>query len=288
MTQASIDLDSFKSCIGRKIEHRDVVTVSPLARMSAWLDRDDPEPKPGDAIPPGAHLLYFLSTTRQSALGAAGGNPRDDLEPPIPLQRKVWAGCRMAFHQPIRVGDEIRRVGEVKTLTTKVGRSGPLVFTTFRDEIFGPKGLAMAEEMDIIFREDPKGVEAPPPAQARPAEPAWQRTVKADPPLLFRFSALTYNSHRIHYDYVYTTQVEKYPGLLVTGPLQAVLLLDLARRNNASRPIAEFSCRAERPVFEGASISVEGTPSADGTGARLWTSDQSGAIGMTASIKFGG
>ena len=288
MTQQVIDLDSFKSHIGRKIEHRDLVTLSPLARMSAWLDREDPAPKAGDAIPPGAHLLYFLSTTRQSALGAAGGNPRDDLEPPIPLQRKVWAGCRMAFHQPIRVGDEIRRVGEVKTLTTKVGRSGPLVFTTFRDEIFGPKGLAMAEEMDIIFREDPKAGEAPPPPQARPPEPMWQRSVQADPPLLFRFSALTYNSHRIHYDYLYTTQVEKYPNLLVTGPLQAVLLLDLARRNTSSRPIAEFSCRAERPVFEGALISVEGTPSADGTGARLWTLDQSGAIGMTASIKFGG
>ncbi|OGT83186.1 MAG: hypothetical protein A3H91_17510 [Gammaproteobacteria bacterium RIFCSPLOWO2_02_FULL_61_13] len=289
MTQASIDLDSFKSYIGRKIEHRDVVTASPLERMSAWLDRDDSKPKPGDAIPPGAHLLYFLSTTRQSALGAAGGNPRDDLEPPIPLQRKVWAGCRMAFHRPIRVGEEIRRVGEVKTLSTKVGRSGPLVFTTFRDEIFGPKGLAMAEEMDIIFREDPKAGEAPQPQpqQARPAAPAWRRTVKADPPLLFRFSALTYNSHRIHYDYLYTTQVEKYPSLLVTGPLQAVLLLDLARRNTTSRPIAEFSCRAERPVFEGASISVEGIPSAEGTGARLWTSDQSGTIGMAASIRFG-
>ena len=286
MSQAAIDLDSFKSYIGRKIEHRDVVTASPLERMSAWLDREDPEPKAGDAIPPGAHLLYFLSKTRQSALGAAGGNPRDDLEPPIPLQRKVWAGCRMAFHQPIRVGEPIRRVGEVKALTTKVGRSGPLVFTTMRDEIFGPKGLAMAEEMDIIFREDPKGVEAPPPARARPAQPAWRRTVKADPPLLFRFSALTYNSHRIHYDYVYTTQVEKYPGLLVTGPLQALLLLDLARRNTASRPIAEFACRALRPIYEGTLISVEGAPASDGAAAVLWTADDSGALGMTASVKF--
>ena len=284
--QSAVDLESFKSCVGRTIETRDVVTVSPLARMSAWLDRDDPEPKPGDPIPPGAHLLYFLSTTRQSALGAAGGNPRDDLEPPIPLQRKVWAGCRMWFHQPIRVGEAIRRVGTVKTLTPKQGRSGPLVFTTFRDEIFGPGGLAMAEEMDIIFREDPKGEEAPPPAQPRPGKAAWQRIVQADPPLLFRFSALTYNSHRIHYDYVYTTQVEKYPGLLITGPLQALLLIDLARRNTASRPIAEFSCRALRPIFEGGPVYVEGAPTPDGSGAELWTLDRSETLGMTASIKF--
>ena len=116
------------------------------------------------------------------------------------------------------------------------------------------------------------------------ASPAWRRTVKADPPLLFRFSALTYNSHRIHYDYVYTTQVEKYPGLLVTGPLQALLLIDLARRNTSSRPIAEFSCRALRPIYEGTLISVEGVASSEG--ASLWTADDSGALGMSASVKF--
>jgi 3-methylfumaryl-CoA hydratase len=286
MTNAVLDLDSFKSLIGRKIESMDMTTVSPLARMLAWLDCDDPAPKPGDPIIPGAHLLYFLSTTRQSALGPEGGSPRDDVEPRVPLQRKVWAGCRMRFHQPIRIGEEIRRVGEIKSLSAKTGRSGPLVFATIRDEIFGPGGLAMTEEMDIIFREDPKEAQALPLPQARPAQPVWRRSVKADPPFLFRFSALTYNSHRIHYDYVYTTQVEKYPGLLVTGPLQAVLLLDLARRNTSSRPIAEFSCRALRPIFEGAEISVEGVPAPDGSGAELWTADQAGTLGMTASVKF--
>lgn len=286
MTRDALDLDAFKSYIGRNIESRDVVTASPLARLSAWLDREDPEPKPGDAIPPGAHLLYFLSKTRQSALSASGGNPRDDLEPPIPLQRKVWAGCRMWFQAPIRVGEGIRRIGTVKSLNAKSGRSGPLVFMTLRDEILGPGGPAMAEEMDIIFREDPKADEGLPPPQPRPAEAAWRRGVKMDPPLLFRFSALTYNSHRIHYDYVYTTRVENYPGLLVTGPLQALLLLDLARRNAPSREIAEFSCRAQRPIFEGAAIAVEGVASPDGSGATLWTLDQSGAVGMTASITF--
>ena len=257
MSNTALDLDSFKSLIGRKIETRDVATASPLARMLAWLDRDDPAPKTGDAIIPGAHLLYFLSTTRQSALGPEGGSPRDEIEPPVPLQRKVWAGCRMWFHQPIRIGEEIRRVGEIKSLVSKAGRSGPLVFVTIRDEIFGPKGLAMCEEMDIIFREDAKGEQALPPPQARPVQAAWKRDLKADTPLLFRFSALAYNSHRLHYDHVYTTGVEGYPGLLVTGPLQAVLLLDLACRNTSSRPIAEFSCRALRPIFEGGVISIE-------------------------------
>ena len=283
MTQA-LDFESFKSCIGRKLEHRDVVTVSPLERYSAWLDREDPQPKPGDPIAPGAHLLYFLSTTRQSKLIASGGSPRDDIEPPLPLQRKVWAGCRMEYFQPIRVGEEIRRVAFVKTLTPKQGRSGPLVFTTLRDEISGPQGLAMTDEMDLIYREDAKGAETPPPAQSRPGEPAWKRVVKADAPLLFRFSALTYNSHRIHYDYPYTTKIEGYPALLVTGPLQAVLLLDLARRNAPSRNIAEFACRALRPIYEGTNIAVEGRP--EGDGATLWTADDTGALGMTATVRF--
>lgn len=286
MARDALDLDAFKSYVGCNIESTDVVTASPLARWSAWLDREDPEPKPGDAIPPGAHLLYFLSKTRQSALNSSGGSPRDDLEPPIPLQRKVWAGCRMWFEQPVRVGDEIRRIGAVKTLSSKPGRSGPLVFVTLRDEITGPNGLALAEEMDLIYREDPKAGDALPPAQPRPAEPAWRRSVPVDAPFLFRFSALTYNSHRIHYDYVYTTQVEHYPGLLVTGPLQAVLLLDLARRNAPLRVIKEFSCRAQRPVFEGAEISLEGAETPDGSGATLWTLDPSGAVGMTASVRF--
>ena len=286
MSSEALNLDSFKSHVGRKIETRDTVTASPLGRMAAWLDRDDPEPKSGDPVPPGGHLLYFLSTTRQSKLGPEGGNPRDDLEPPIPLQRKVWAGCRMWFHQPIRVGEEIRRLGSIKSLIPKSGRSGPLVFLTIRDEIIGPRGLALVEEMDIIFREDPKGNEPMPPAQRRSAEPSWRRSVMADPPLLFRFSALLYNSHRIHYDYVYTTQVERYPGLLVTGPLQAVMLLDLVRRSQPSRAVAEFSCRALRPVFEGAVMSIEGNPAADGSGAELWTADPSGALGMTATVKF--
>ena len=285
MTQSALDLDSFQSLVGRKIETTDVVTASPLVRMLAWLDRDDPPPGNGDPIIPGAHLLYFLSTTRQSALGPEGGSPRDDIEPPIPLQRKVWAGCRMEFHRPIRIGQEIRRVGAIKSLVAKNGRSGPLVFVTIRDEIFGPDGLALCEEMDLIFREDPKGGEALPPPTPRPAQPVWKREVKVDPPLLFRFSALAYNSHRLHYDHVYTTQVEKYPGLLVTGPLQAVLLLDLARRNTGSRPIQEFSCKALRPIFEGGVMSVEGVPRADGAGAEVWTADASGALGMIGKVR---
>ncbi len=286
MTHTALDLNSFQSLVGQKIESRDIATSSPLARMLAWLDRDDPAPKAGDPLIPGAHLLYFLSTTRQSKLGPEGGSPRDDLEPPIPLQRKVWAGCRMSFHQPLRVGEELRRVGTIKSLVAKSGRSGPLVFVTLRDEIFGPNGLAMSEEMDLIFREDAKGEQVLPPPLPRPGQAIWKREVKVDPPLLFRFSALTYNSHRLHYDYVYVTQVEGYPGLLVTGPLQAVLLLDLVSRNAPSRKIAEFSCRAQRPIFEGSVISLEGAPAPDGGSAELWTVDQSGALGMTASVKF--
>jgi 3-methylfumaryl-CoA hydratase len=156
---------------------------------------------------------------------------------------------------------------------------------TIRDEFFVPAGLAVAEEMDIIFRKNAEGPEPLPPPQPRPAEAVWRRVIQADPPFLFRYSALTYNSHRIHYDLTYTTKQEGYPTLLVHGPLQANLMLELVRQNDA-RPIAEFSCRAQRPVFEGGPFSVEGAPTPDRTGVTMWVLDRDGALSMTASVKF--
>jgi 3-methylfumaryl-CoA hydratase len=177
----------------------------------------------------------------------------------------------------------IKRVSKLSNVVGKQGRSGPLIIVTIRDEIFGSQGLALTEEMDIVFL-DGNAADATPP-RLRPAEPLWQRRIYPDSPFLFCFSALTYNSHRIHYDQAYTTECEGYPKLLVHGPLQAVLLLDLVRRTSA-RIITEFSCRALRPVFEGTAFWVEGVPQAGG--ASLWTCDDSGALTMIASAKFGG
>jgi 3-methylfumaryl-CoA hydratase len=278
--------DEVKSWLGRSVENKDVVTLSPLVRMSAWLDRNDPEPKLGDPVPPGWHLLFFLVATPQSKLWHDGGNPRVDIQPRNPFHgvgaRTMWAGCRDTFHMPLRLGDQIRRVASIPKAALKEGRNGRMAFVTIRDEIYGPQGLALTEELDLVNLEK-QGV--PPPTQLRPAEPVWKRSVVADTPLLFCFSALSYNTHRIHYDFPYTTQCEGYTRLLVTGPIQAVMLLDFARRNDA-RPIAEFSCRATHPLYEGGTFTLEGVPATDNKSAKIWTCNPEGVVCMTGDVKF--
>jgi 3-methylfumaryl-CoA hydratase len=157
-----------------------------------------------------------------------------------------------------------------------------MVFLTIHDDIFNSQGLALTEEMDLIYRDGLEGEVAPRP-QPRPVEPVWKRTVNAEPPFLFCFSALTYNSHRIHYDCPYTTKIEGYPGLLIAGPLQALLLLDLVRQHEEGQ-LVEFSCRAQRPLFHGSVFSAEGAPTPDGKGATLWTCDAAGGVAMIASV----
>lgn len=283
---ALVDTKEFEGWLEKKHEDTDVATASPLARLLAWLDRDSVDVNEGDSLIPGSHLLYFLSTTRQSDLPPEGGNPRDNILPPIPLQRKLWAGSRLWFEEPLQIGDSIKRVGGLTSMVPKSGRSGQMVFLVLRDEILGPKGVGVVEEFDLICREDPKEGERLPDPQPRPAEPQWKRTIVADAPFLFRFSALTYNSHRIHYDYPYVTEVEGYPGLIVTGPMQQMLLLDLVDRNTPDKRMKNFSCKAVRPIFGNATVHVEGVMAEDGQSARLWTIEEGGGVGMTATVEF--
>ncbi|MDP3314532.1 MAG: MaoC family dehydratase N-terminal domain-containing protein [Devosia sp.] len=262
---------------------RDEVTASPLARLAAWLDRDEPSPRAGDIAPPGAHMLYFLSVTRQSLLGDEGGLPREG--PPIPWRRKMWLGSRMQLHEPLRVGDAIERVETIKSIVPKSARSGHLLFVTFRDEISGPRGLSVVEEFDLVYRDDTPGPDPVPPEQTRPHDAVWRETVRVDNASLFRFSALTYNSHRIHYDHPYTTQVEKYPGLLIPGPLHQMLQLDLTRRQAGPRTLKEFASRAVRPAFCPGDLSVEGCPASD-TEAALWSLDAQGCVVLASTLRW--
>ncbi|MCU1335856.1 MAG: hypothetical protein JWO19_1437, partial [Bryobacterales bacterium] len=202
------------------------------------------------------------------------------LLPPVPLPRRMWAGSRFEFHQPLRMGDKITRATRVVDIKEKAGRSGPLVFVVVRHEISNDSGLAVAEEHDIVYRDH--GPAAP--AQPAPADATWERTIRADDVLLFRYSALTFNAHRIHYDRRYATEVEGYPGLVVHGPLIATLLMDLLRRHhmdaNATSTIARFSFRAVSPLFDTAPFVVCGKP--DGETVRLWAKDAAGNLAMTA------
>jgi 3-methylfumaryl-CoA hydratase len=282
----SIDLDHLRQWIGRGEEVTDVITAQPLAGLSATLDRDDPRPAPGDPVPPSGHWLYFLPTTRQSELAEDGHAHRGGFLPPVPLPRRMWAGGRIAFHQPIRVGDAVVRRSEVMDVTLKEGRDESLVFVVVRHSVSGPGGTAIVEDHDIVYREEPRPDAPQPPPRPAPGTPVWQRAVIADSVMLFRYSALIFNGHRIHFDHTYATEVTGYPGLVVHGPLTATLLMDLCRRARPEAALTRFDYRAVRPLFDTHPFTIAGEPAADGNSARLWALDPEGALAMTATAEF--
>jgi 3-methylfumaryl-CoA hydratase len=195
----------------------------------------------------------------------------------------MWAGGRFTFHQPLRVDEPITRISTVQDVTVKQGRNGALCFVLVRHEVTGSNGLALAEEHDIVYRDAPGTNEAPAaPRQVR-MDGVWQRDIQPSDPLLFRYSALTFNSHRIHYDRRYVTETEGYPGLIVHGPLIATLLIDLLRRNT-DRPVTSFRFRAVSPLFDVAPFSVHGVP--EGQGAALWARNPTGHVAMEAEATF--
>jgi 3-methylfumaryl-CoA hydratase len=280
-----MDIEHLKSWIGRREVLRDIATLFPAAALSATLDRDDPAPAAGDALPPLWHWLYFLPTARQSELGPDGHPKRGGFLPPVPLPRRMWAGGRFEFIRPLRLGEAISRVSTIRDVSMKHGRSGALVFVVVRHEVSGESGLALTEEHDIVYRPAAAPGEAPPAPQLAPADAAWRRDIVADDVLLFRYSALTFNGHRIHYDRRYVTAEEGYPGLIVHGPLLATLLVDLLRRNHRGA-LKTFKFRALAPTFDTTPFAVCGQPGADGM-VSLWARHQTGALAMQAEAQLG-
>lgn len=269
--------------VGRTERRRDVITAAPLVALSALLDRDDPPPRAGDAAPALAHWLYFLPHYRQSEAGADGHQAHGTFLPPLALPRRMWAGSRLEFVRPLRVGSEVERVSRIQGIERKQGRSGELVFITVRHEVSDEGGLVLSDEHDIVFRGAAASSPAPVPA---PPGAAWRREIRPDPLLLFRYSAVTFNGHRIHYDQPYATKVEGYPGLVVHGPLIATLLVELLRRERPDVALRTYSFKAMRPLFDTASFETCGTVLADGRSARLWTRDAEGAITMDATATW--
>jgi 3-methylfumaryl-CoA hydratase len=272
-----------KSWIGRSETADDVVTPTPYAALCATLDRPVERPKPGTELPPLWHWLYFLPLARRSELGPDGHPHRGGFLPPVPLPRRMWAGSQFEFHEPLRVGDAIRRVSTIEDVTEKSGRNGPLVFVRVRHEVGRQDGArALTEFHDIVYREMPQPGEAPPPAQPAPAA-AFEREWVPDDVLLFRYSALTFNGHRIHYDRRYVTQEEGYPGLVVHGPLLATLLLELLHEHRPSARLARFEFRAMRPTVDTQPFYTGGAPRGHGREIELWARDPQGALAMKAA-----
>jgi len=286
VTATPLDLDDLRAWVGRTHTETDVVSATPARALAATLGVARTFAA-GDALPPPWHWQYFLSMGPLDDAGPDGHPKRGGFLPPVPLPRRMWAGSRMTFVAPLRIGDAITRVSTIADVTAKEGRTGTLVFVKVRHAIAGPAGHALSDEHDIVYRDLPRSGEASAAPRAAPAAGAWRREVRPDPVLLFRYSALTYNSHRIHYDHPYVTGVEGYPGLVVHGPLLATLLLDLLLRHVPGARVAQFAFRAVKPVFDTASFFVCGEPAADGAGAVLWIADSDGFLCMDATATLG-
>ena len=271
---------------GRSETLHDEIAAAPVRNLSATLDRDDPAPVAGTELPPLWHWLYFLPSARQSEIGPDGHPRRGGFLPPVPLPRRMWAGGRLQWQAPLRVGDKVQRTSRIVSVTHKSGRTGDLVFVLVRHEVGNANGVALTEEHDIVYRAAAQPGDPVPPPQAAPADAVWSREIVPDDVLLFRYSALTFNGHRIHYDRKYVTEVEGYPGLIVHGPLIATLLVDLARRERPGAQLRSFSFKAVRPTFDLNPFRVCGEPAADGKSAALWAQDHEGWLTMQAQVQF--
>jgi 3-methylfumaryl-CoA hydratase len=283
----AIDIKTLQQWVGKTESRRDQVTAAPIMALAGTLDREDLVPQTGDPLPPLWHWLYFLPISRQSEIAEDGHARRGGFLPPVPLPRRMWAGSRLQFYRPLKVGDPVSRTSIISAVSSKEGRTGPLIFVTVQHKISNAQGIAIDEEQDLVYRERPKSGDPAVPPKAAPEHADWQQVVRPDPVLLFRYSALTFNGHRIHYDRRYATEVEGYPGLVVHGPLLATLLLDLLRQDMPDATVSRFSFRAVSPLFDSASFSVCGRLKADKTQVELWAQSPERWLAMEATATLG-
>jgi len=281
-----IDIEHLRGWIGRTESSADTVTAGPIAALAATLDRTDPFPRRGDRLPILWHWLYFLPLHRQSELGLDGHARLGGFLPPVPLPRRMYAGNRVEIVQPLSVGDDIHRRSTIVDVSQKEGRTGPLVFLRVRHEIRRGDRLAVTEEQDIVYRNNAGPDDPPPKLQRAPRPETWQREIRPDEVLLFRYSALTFNGYRLHYDRPFATRIQGYPGLVVHGPLIATLLADLVRRQLPAATMTGFSFRAIQPVCDTGPFFVCGRPGDDGRTVALWARDADGMIAVEATATF--
>ncbi len=281
----------YSSWLGRSEEQEDVVTAAPRAGLAVTLDHADP-PWPTGELPPLAHWLFFLPRALQHDIAEDGHPARGGFLPPVPLPRRMWAGGALTFTAPLHIGETVRRRSTVAEVKHRSGRSGDLVFVKVVHEVFAPNGLAVREEQDIVYTEMPHDARrgAPPASRDSARAPMidvpaaeYTRSIQPDPVLLFRFSALTFNGHRIHYDRDYCRDREGYPGLVVHGPLTATLLMDLFLRNHPGARVATFRFRGLRPVYDTHPITLCGA--SRGSTVSLWALNGSGDVVMSAELE---
>jgi 3-methylfumaryl-CoA hydratase len=286
MTTTAFSLADLKQHIGRQQTVTDVLHPGPANQLRLAFDRQEPELRAGDPLPPAWLALYFLPRIATADLRPDGSARDTGVIPPMPLPRRMFAGERVRFHRPLRLGDAVRRETELADISMKTGGTGTLVFATMTSRVFGPEGLAMEDERRTVFREEVQSGERnqAPRREPAPADVPWRRRITPDPVLLFRFSALTFNSHRIHYDRAWAMDVEGYPGLVVHGPLTTTLLIDFARDANPGRRIVAYATQARAPLFDTAPFELRGRPTPKG--GELWAVTPEGTVAMSAEVEL--
>jgi 3-methylfumaryl-CoA hydratase len=267
--------------LGRTQKASTVIDPWPAAALTAALGRDDP-PAAGDPIPPFWHQLYAKPVVAAAKTGLDGHERLGEFLPAVADARRMWAGGRLTIHEPLRIGDRLTRTSTIRSITPKRGRQGPLIFVTVEHRYDTERGLALVEEQDIVYRQ---GGALAGELRHRQQLGRWQRSWTPDPVLLFRYSALTYNGHRIHYDADYARTVEDYPGLVVHGPLLATLMLDLVRRHRPEHRVTAFAFRAVSPLFAGQELTVHGAPEEDRV--LLWVTGPDLVLAMEGQATIG-
>ena len=279
-----LDLDHLRQWIGRTDYASDIVTAQLVRGLRATLFMEIGDPKAGDASPFTTHWCLGQPVFPMSELSPDGHPSRGGFLPPVPLPRRMWAGGELELVDALRIGDESTRTSRISDITVKTGLTGTLCFVSVEHEVTSPRGVAVRERQDIVYR-DMSGAPAAS-AKAAPPPPVAQHreTHTADPVLLFRYSALTFNGHRIHYDRDYVTKVEGYPGLIFHGPLQAAFIVELAAKLHGGRPPKKFVYRGLQPLFEGSEFSVNANTTE--SGMELWTANSSGQPTMKGTATW--
>jgi 3-methylfumaryl-CoA hydratase len=285
---------SIKDWVGRTRKEEDEVSLGAVRRMAATLDQDPGAYHPGSEMPESWYVILFGPTALQRTLARDGHLVTGNFLPPLHNARRMFGGRRVRFHQPLRVGDRVERVSKITRAEAKSGRSGPFTLITIVHELKAGAGVAVTEEQDVVYREPvargspakPGTGAVKPERQAAPgrAKPEWSSTIAPDPVLLFRYSALTFNAHRIHYDLPYARDIEGYPALVMNGGLTALLLVETARAHLPGR-IAGYDARAMHPLFVGQSITFNGRVS--GETAELWACGPEGTLSYQVNVLLG-
>lgn len=271
--------------IGRSEESEELLSPAPALAAAAMLDEEAGDWRRDRPLPPLWHWFYFTARARHSELGPDGHPRRGGFMPPISLPRRMIAGGRLSFPVPLRIGRPARQESVIRSVSEKEGRTGRLAFVTVERRVFQDGTLCVEEEQDVVYRQPGPPLAAPAVRAPAPAPAdAWTRVVTPDPVLLFRFSALTFNGHRIHYDRPYAVEVEGYPGLVVHGALVAVLMLDLVRAQTG-RTVRSFSFRGQSPLFDLAPFRLVGVQ--DGDQVRLEALGPDGAVAIAAEARLG-